>query len=122
MGSTRRNALGYQDAMYVAVVAAIAGVLAALAGCRPTGSLPVDVVMCALAGGVVTWLAATASWWALLAAAAIALAGADGGPLLLTIVAIAAVVAAGWIGSNRANQPIVRAGVGGAVVQVVLRL
>ena len=40
--------------------AALAGLLAAFAGCRPTGQVAVDVVLVAALGVLTTWLAASA--------------------------------------------------------------
>lgn len=122
MGKVRRNTITRRDAIGVAVVAVLSGVVAALAGCRPTGATVSDAAICVAVGLAVTWFAASAPWWALLTAATLALAGSIGGPLVVTGAAVVAVAVAGWIGSTRANQPVVRAAVGGASLQVVLRL
>lgn len=121
MSVTRRNTITRNDAIGVAVVAAVAGVLATLAGCSPTGETIPDIVLCFALGAAVTWLSASAPWWALLAASALALGGSLGGGLVGLIAAVLAVLGAAWIGSERANQPIIRAAVGGLVVEAALR-
>lgn len=121
MSVTRRNTITRTDAIAVALVAAVSGVLAALSGARPTGEIIPDIVLCVALGTVVTWLSASAPWWALLGASAIAVVGTMGGSLLPFIAAGLAVLGAAWIGGERANQPAIRAAVGGLIVQSVLR-
>ena len=84
-------------------VALLSGLLAALAGLRPTGNAVVDTVVVAAAALAVTWIAASAPWWSLLGAAALAAALAPTWPLML--VAVAALTTAGVIGARRRDQP-----------------
>lgn len=117
----RRNAISPADAIKVAIVAAVAGALAAFAGCRPTGEAVPDALLCIALGATVAWLSASAPWWALLLTSAVALGGSVGGSFLPMLAAGLAVLAAAWIGSERANLPYVRAAIGGLVVQAALR-
>jgi len=117
----RRNTITRTDARLVAAVAVVAAVLAALAGCEPTGEPVVDGALTALLGALLTWLAASAAWWALLAGSAVAVAAAIGSPLLVLGGGWIALGAAAWIGARRSSLPVARAAVGGLVVQVALR-
>jgi hypothetical protein len=84
-------------------VAVASGLLAALAGLRPTGNAVVDTVAVAAAALGVTWVAASAPWWSLVGAAALAAALAPTWPLI--VVAVAALATAGVIGARRRSQP-----------------
>jgi len=87
----------------VAVITGVSGVLAALAGLRPTGSAPVDVVLVALAAAAVTWAAATAPWW-LVAAVALLATGIAGSGVWVAV-SMAAVTLACVVGAGRRNMP-----------------
>ncbi len=105
--------------MVVAAIAAISGLLAGLAGVRPTGAAPVDVVLVAIAAAAVTWAAATAPWWAVAAAGLVA-ALVAAAPVWL-MVAVAAVAIASSVGSQRANLPWARSLATLLAVQVLAR-
>ncbi|MFP5487594.1 MAG: DUF4012 domain-containing protein, partial [Acidimicrobiia bacterium] len=123
MGTQRRNRITRTDSVLIAVVAAVAGVLACLAGCEPTGNTVPDVILTFAVAALVTWLGASAPWWALfVGAVAASVAALGGAPFVLVVVAWVAAAAAGVIGEYRYNQPVLRAAIAGAVVQVVLRL
>ena len=122
MASSRRNLITRTDSIAVAVVAAIAGVVGALAGCEPTGNPVSDAVLTFGIVALVTWLGASAPWWALLAAGGVAGLAAVGGPVLLVVAAWVAIAAAVVIGQRRLNQPVARAIIAAVVLQVVLRL
>ena len=109
-----------RDALLVAGIALVAGVLATAAGPSPTGSTILDAILVTLAGGAAVWAAASAPWWTGVAAAAIAAAFAPEWWLLLT----AAVAGLGglWIGVQRRSLPWSRALVAGTALQVLSRL
>lgn len=118
--STRRNAIRRDDQPLLWSIAALAGLLAAFAGCRPTGQVAVDVVLVAAFAVLTTWLAASASWWLLCIVGFFAAAFAG---TLLGVLAAAAVGAVGIaLGYRRRNLAWVRAAAGGVAVQVLLRL
>ena len=121
MAIRRRNALSRVDTRLVLALAILAGVLAPASGCRPTGQSIPDAVICFTTAAFVTWASATAPWWALVAAAGIAAAAALPAPWL-TVASVVAGCAAAVIGVHRANAGAVRAGIGGVLVQVLLRL
>lgn len=122
MNPHRRNTISHDAEIVVLVVAAIAGIAAALAGCEPTGHAVPDAVLCASTAAFVTWLGASAPWWALLASAGTAAIGASFGALWLVALAWAAMAGATWIGATKANHPALRAGIAAGVVQVAFRL
>jgi hypothetical protein len=122
MSQVRRNTITYNDAIAVAVVAALSAVAAVFSDASPTGTTGSDIVLVAALAGFVTWLGATAPWWALMTGAGIALVGALPGPFVWIILATVAFTASAWIGWDRANQPIVRSVIAAIVVQVSLRL
>jgi hypothetical protein len=122
VGTSRRNLITRTDSIAVAVVAAIAGVVGAFAGCEPTGNPIPDAVLTFAIVALVTWLGASAPWWALLAGGGIAGLAAVPGPLLLVVLAWLAIAGAVVIGQRRLNQPVARAVIAAVVLQVVLRL
>jgi Protein of unknown function (DUF4012) len=109
-----------RDALVVAGIALVAGVLATAAGPSPTGSTVFDAIVVTLAGGAAVWAAASAPWWTGVAAAGVAAAFAPEWWLL----AIAAVAGLGglWIGLQRRSLPWSRALVAGTALQVLSRL
>ncbi len=116
----RRNHLSASQTRLVAWIAALSGVLAAFAGCRPVNTPMIDPLMTALVAGVVTWAAATAPWWAL-AVAAGGLALAEPASWRLPL-ALAACVTMLVIGAKRISWAPARALAGAACVQIALRL
>ncbi len=109
-----------REALLVAGIALVAGVLATAAGPSPTGSTVFDAIVVTVAGGAAVWAAASAPWWTGVAAAAIAAAFAPEWWLLV----IAAVAGLGglWIGLQRRSLPWSRALVAGIALQVLSRL
>lgn len=105
--------------MVVGAIAAVSGLLAGLAGVRPTGSAPVDVVLVALAAAAVTWAAATAPWWAVAAAGLLA-ALVAAGPVWV-LMALAAVAMASVVGFRQSNLPWARSLATLLAVQVLAR-
>jgi hypothetical protein len=85
------------------VVAVLSGLLAALAGLRPTGHAVIDTVVVAAGAAGATWIAASAPWWTLLGTTALAAALAPTWPLIA--VAVAALAITGVIGARRRSQP-----------------
>ena len=122
MSQNRRNTISYNDAIAVAVVAALSAVAAVFSDASPTGSTGIDIILVGAFAFFVTWLGASAPWWALMAGAGIALVGALAGPFVWIILATIAFTGSAWIGWDRANQPIVRSVIAALVVQVSLRL
>lgn len=121
MNRRRRNTLTRLDAQIVAAVAVLSGLLAALAGCEPTGEPLADAALCFGFAAFVTWAGATAPWWALVVASGAAAAFAWGSPWLL-VLGLLAVGGAVYVALGRAGNAVVRAAVAGVVAQVVLRL
>jgi hypothetical protein len=107
------------DERPVLVVAAIAGIVAALSGASPTGNAVVDAVVTFAAVAFVVWCAASAPWWmlAVTATAAMALAGN------VWLLAIGAVAFAGalWIGLQRRDLAVERAVVAAIAFNVLIR-
>jgi hypothetical protein len=122
MAGKRRNQIGYQDAVVVAVLAAVSGVLAVFSGNEPTGNTAGDIVLTAGLAAFVTWAAASAPWWALLAGGGITLAAGLWGPAMPLLLSVGAIGIAAWIGSTRHNQPVARAVAGAFIVHAALRL
>jgi hypothetical protein len=122
MSKVRRNKITVEQERYALGIGLAAGVVAALSGAAPTGATWIDAGLIVAFTVLVTWSAASAPWWALLVGAGLTMAGAAEGPLIVLAVAMGAAGAAGWIGSERANQPLVRAGIGAAIVNVAVRL
>ena len=122
MSAPRRNTITRDDAKMVAALAAVSGVLAALAGARPTGGAVPDAILCFALAAAVTWAGASTPWWALIVASGVAVVGSVSGPIIVTFVALAALVAAMWVGAQRSSLAALRAGIAAAVVQVSLRL
>ena len=115
----RRNPVRGRQTLYVAVAAAVSGVLAAFAGLHPTGSAPVDWLLVAASAGAATWAAATAPWWLL---AAVALLAAGTAPsAVLSGLGLVAVVLACVIGAGRKNLPWVRSLIVLLAIQVLAR-
>ena len=65
----RRNCVDERTAVGIG---AVAGLLAALAGARPTGNAAIDFVLVACFVGAVVWASASASWWAPASASGVA--------------------------------------------------
>lgn len=103
----------------VAVVAAIAGMVAAFSEASPTGNTVVDAVLNFCAVAFVVWCAASTPWWALAiaATAAMAMAGAT------WLLAAGAVAFAGalWIGLQRRDLAVERAVVAAVAFNVLIR-
>ncbi|CAB4862699.1 unannotated protein [freshwater metagenome] len=120
MKSRRRNTISTFTARVVFAVAVASGVLAAFAGCRPTGSGVPDAVITTAFALFVTWASATAPWWALVVASSGAAMVVVDRPLLIAI-ALAGLFGGVWLGLHRTGAAPVRALIGAAVLQVVLR-
>lgn len=118
--TTRRNVLTRADAHAILALALAVAVGAMFAGCRPTGSGWIDLLLTgALAAGVV-WAAATAPWWVLAAVAGVA--GIAGGNLLGSGLALGAAGLALWVGVHREGRADLRCLSALLSVQVLLRL
>ena len=122
MSPQRRNTITREDTFVILGIAALAGIGAVLAGCEPTGATVPDFVLCFASAAFITWVGAAAPWWALLAAGGAATVAASFGPLWVLALAWVAASSAMWIGANKANRPMLRAGLVGVVVQVLFRL
>jgi hypothetical protein len=109
-----------RDAGLVAAVAAVSGVLAALAGASPTGASLVDVVMVLVSVAACVWAAASAPWWAGVVASGVALAFAPSvGLIALGLLPFMGGLA---VGSTKRSLPWSRALVAGAAIQVFIRI
>ncbi len=121
MPSNRRNAIHRHDAIVIAVVAAISGVLATFAGAEPTGSTVPDTIVTFGLAAVVTWLGASAPWWALVVAGGITALGASNGPLVLFAAALLVMFGGMWLGAEGISMAALRAAMAGVIVQVALQ-
>jgi hypothetical protein len=108
------------DARIVGGIAIVAGIVAAFAGARPTGTPWLDVVMVVVFGAGVVWAAASAPWWAGVSAAAVATAFAPNVPLV--VIGAVAVIGGMAIGIARRTLPWSRALVAAVALQVFARL
>ena len=122
MSQTRRNRITRDDARFALLIGAVAAIGAALAQPSPTGTAWIDAILTVALTMFVTWSAASAAWWALIVGSGVALAAAAGGPIAVAALALAALGAAAWISVERASQPLIRAGIGAAVVNVAVRI
>jgi len=120
MGRRRRRAITQQDAMAIAAIAAASGVVAALAGCSPTGEVAIDAFLGGALGAAVSWASARAAWWCLLAASALAVLF-SGASLLALLPALVAFAAAARVATHRASASPLRAFAGACLVQSSLR-
>ncbi|MCU1389952.1 MAG: hypothetical protein JWL72_3290 [Ilumatobacteraceae bacterium] len=119
-GASRRNPVEGRSGQAVAAVSVVAGIVAATAGARPTGSTAIDVLFVIASVGACVWAAASAPWWALTAVAAVAVAlGPNIGMTLLAVVALGLAVV---IGAKRYNWAWVRSLSAGISVQILARL
>ena len=112
----RRNRV---DERYALSIAALAGLVAATAGARPTGSAPVDVVLVFVSVAAVVWASASAPWWVSAAACGVA-------AVVAFDPVVAAVGAAGFIGGlviglRHRDQSELRAVVGAIAMNVLIR-
>lgn len=119
-GDQRRVIRGNRlDERVVAAVALVSGVAAAFSGARPTGTTVIDVVLVAMAVGVVTWAAGSAPWWALALAAAVASTVAV--QPVLTLLGSVAFIGGLWIGLRRRDLGELRAVVAALALNVLTR-
>jgi hypothetical protein len=107
------------DERPVLVVAAIAGIVAALSDASPTGNSVTDAVVTFGAVAFVVWSAASAPWWVLAVSATAAMAIAGG--LWLLAVGVVAFAGALWIGLQRRDLPVERAVVAAIAFNVLIR-
>lgn len=112
----RRNRVNERNA---ALIAAAAGLVAAIAGAEPTGTAPVDLLIVVLSVGVVVWAAASAPWWAAAGAAGIAAAVAVH-PIVGAVGAIG-FLGGLHIGLTRRDQSELRAVVAAIAVNCLIR-
>ena len=108
------------DARLVALIAIAAGIAAASAGARPTGTPWFDITLVAAASAASVWAAASAPWWAGVVAAAVATAFAPS--TALVILGAAATIGGLAIGIARRTLPWSRALVAAVALQVLARL
>jgi hypothetical protein len=112
----RRNRV---DERVAIAIAAVAGLIAATAGARPTGSATVDAVMVFLAVAAVVWASASAPWWAPAAASGVAAITAFD-PVLTLIGAVGFVVGL-VVGVRQRDQSELRAVVAAIAMNVLIR-
>ena len=120
MKSRRRNTITRANALTVAAIAVGAGVLAAFAGCHPTGEAVPDILVTAAFAAFVTWAGASSPWWALLVGSSIAVLVTVASPFF----AVAAMIGFGasiWLGVKRRGFAPLRALIAAAIVQGLLR-
>ena len=120
MKSRRRNTITRANAYTVAAIAVAAGVLAAFAGCHPTGEALPDILVTAAFAGFVTWAGASSPWWALLVGSSLAALVTIGNPFL-AVTALIGFSASIWLGVQRRGFAPMRALIAAAVVQALLR-
>jgi hypothetical protein len=107
------------DDRAVLVIAAVAGVAAALSDLSPTGAQPFDAIVVVASVGFVTWAAAAAPWWApTLLAGLGAVLTTD--PVVIAVGAAACVLGL-WVGTRRQDLSTVRAGLCGVGLNVLCR-
>ena len=116
----RRNTITRDDVPTIAAAAAASAVVAALAGCHPTGNPVGDALVTGGTAFGVAWLAATCSWWSLVLGGVVAMA--LGGGWLPVAFGAAAAATGLWLGDRKLSLPWLRAAGGGLVVQGLLRL
>ncbi len=112
----RRNRV---DERYAVAIAAVAGVVAALAGAQPTGAAIVDFLLVALAVAAIVWAAASAPWWAPTLAAGVGLVIA-----VDPLIALVGAVAFGFglfVGVRQREQSELRALVAAVAMNVLIR-
>lgn len=122
MPKVRRNQITYEEERYSLGLGVVAGIGAALSGASPTGTTWIDAVLIVAFTILVTWASASASWWALLASSGVVTVAAIGGPIWVLVLGLVALGAAAWVAGDRMNQPLIRAGIGGVVANVAMRL
>ena len=108
------------QSVVVRALAAVAGVVAAFGGARPTGTPAVDIAIVIAAAAAVTWSSATAPWWAVASACAIATAFSSS--VIWIAVGAVGALAALAIGAQRRNVPWVRAVAAGLGIQAFAHL
>lgn len=112
----RRNRV---DERYAVAIGSLGGIVAALAGARPTDATVVDVILVAATVGAVVWASASAAWW--VTATACGIAAVVAFDPLLAIVGAAAFVAALTIGVRRRESSVLRAVLGAVAMNVLIR-
>lgn len=118
---SRRNTIDRDDLPMMAAVAVVGAVIAALAGCRPTGNVVGDAVCTGGLAAFTIWLAASASWW-VLTLAGLAAIGLAAGSLVPTVCGLAGAACALWLGDRRLSAPAVRCASAAFTVQALVRL
>jgi len=101
-----------------AVIGAVAGLAATLAGANPVASQPLGAILTGLAVAVVTWAAASAPWWAVAAIAG--LSGAIALQPAWAALGFAAFIGGLYIGVKRRDYAELRAVVAGVALNVLL--
>ena len=112
----RRNRVDERVALGIAVVA---GLIGAAAGAQPTGSQPIDALLVALSVAAVVWASASAPWWALASASGVAAVIALN-PIVASV-GVAGFVAGLVIGVRRRHHGALRAIVGMAALNALIR-
>jgi hypothetical protein len=112
----RRNRV---DERYALAIAAIGGLVAALAGAHPTGSAAVDAVLVSVTIGAVVWASASAPWWATAAASGIAAVVAF--DAVLSLIGAAGFVVGLVVGIRQRDQSEIRAIVGAVAMNIFIR-
>ena len=100
-------------------IAGVAGVVAATAGAEPTGSPAIDALLVALLVAAVVWASASAPWWA--PASASGLGAVVALDPIVALVGVAGFVIGLVIGVRRRDQSALRAIVGAAALNVLIR-
>ena len=103
----------------VALIAVVAGAVAAMSGAAPTGSPVIDVAMIAISVAAVVWASASAPWWAISLVAGVSAVTAN--QLLLSVIGAVAFVGGLAVGARRDHQSELRAVVGAVALNVLIR-
>lgn len=102
-----------------ALVGAVSGMAAAMAGAEPTGHATIDVILTGISVALTAWAAASANWWALALAGGVVTATVSN-PWLIGMGAVT-MAASLAIGTRQHSQSLARAAAAGVVMNLAVR-
>jgi len=115
-GFVRRNRV---DERYAIAIAVAGGVVAALAGARPTGMVVWDIILTFAAVAAVVWASASAPWWA--PAAAVGVGAVVALDLVITAIGAVGFLVGLSVGLKRRDQSEIRALTAAIAMNVLIR-